>query len=146
VVADSQSSSQLGDICQFKNVNIMTPTEHEARIGLQDTKSGIALIAEKLIEHTNAENVIITLGPEGILIRPQLSHGELSYDNLPSFNHSPVDVSGAGDCLLISTSMARCVGATIWESALIGSIAAGIQIAKLGNRPITIEEVLSKIL
>jgi rfaE bifunctional protein kinase chain/domain len=145
VVADSQSSSQLGDICRFKNVNIITPTEHEARIGLQDTKSGIALIAEKLIEHTSAENVIITLGPEGILIRPQISHGELSYDNLPSFNHSPVDVSGAGDCLLISASMARCVGATIWESALIGSIAAGIQIAKLGNRPITIEEVLSKI-
>jgi rfaE bifunctional protein kinase chain/domain len=145
VVADSQSSSQLGDICRFQNIHLITPTEHEARISLQDAKSGITLIADKLIQKTNVENVIITLGPDGVLIKPKQGSGELSYDMLPSFNAAPIDVSGAGDCLLISTSMAKCVGATIWESALIGSIAAGIQVAKLGNSPIKIEEVLSKI-
>ena len=31
LVADSQSSSQIGDIARFKNVNLITPTEHEAK-------------------------------------------------------------------------------------------------------------------
>ena len=34
MVADSQSSSQIGDISRFHNMNLITPTEREARYAL----------------------------------------------------------------------------------------------------------------
>ena len=32
IAADSQSSSQLGDITKFKKIDLITPTEYEARV------------------------------------------------------------------------------------------------------------------
>ena len=32
IVADSQSSSQVGDVSRFRGVDLLTPTEHEARV------------------------------------------------------------------------------------------------------------------
>ena len=36
---------------------------------------------------------------------------------------NPVDVTGAGDSMLISSAMIMAVGGNIWEAALIGSLA-----------------------
>ena len=47
LVADSQSSSQIGDIARFKNVNLITPTEHEAKVS-KNYDDGLVVLAEKL--------------------------------------------------------------------------------------------------
>ena len=36
IVGDSQSSSQIGDITKFSNIDLTTPTEYEIRLGLKD--------------------------------------------------------------------------------------------------------------
>lgn len=41
--------------------------------------------------------------------------------------------------------MAKVVGANIWESAYLGSIAAAIQVSRLGNIPIKKEELLHEL-
>ena len=41
MVADSQSSSQMGDIGRFNNMLLITPTEREARLAIRDTHSEI---------------------------------------------------------------------------------------------------------
>ncbi|MBU2430276.1 MAG: adenylyltransferase/cytidyltransferase family protein, partial [Proteobacteria bacterium] len=48
MVADSQSSSQIGDVSRFKHTILMTPTEREARLALKDFESGLVVLAEKL--------------------------------------------------------------------------------------------------
>jgi bifunctional ADP-heptose synthase (sugar kinase/adenylyltransferase) len=58
---------------------------------------------------------------------------------------NPKDVSGAGDSFLTSTSMAKIVGASIWESAYIGSLAAAIQVSRVGNIPIKKDELIKEI-
>ena len=35
MAADSQSSSQMGDISRFKGMDFLFPTEHEARLSLK---------------------------------------------------------------------------------------------------------------
>ena len=52
-----------------------------------------------------------------------------------------MDTAGAGDSLLITSALCMASGATIWETALIGSLAAAIQVSRVGNIPITREEV-----
>lgn len=147
MVADSQSSSQVGDIARFKGMLLVTPTEHEARLAVRDSGSGLVVLAEELRSKASAGHVFITLGAEGILIHsPDGFPRGLITDQLPALNGAPKDVSGAGDCLLMCTSMALASGASIWESAYLGSIAAACQVGRVGNSPLMAEEVLQELM
>lgn len=146
LVADSQSSSQVGDISRFKNATLVTPTEREARLALRDFDSGLVVVAQLLREKLKAANVIITLGSEGLLIHaPVLDKEEWHTDRLPSFNTAPKDISGAGDSLLTCSSMAMAVGCNIWMSAYLGSLAAACQVGRIGNIPLRPSDLRSEI-
>ena len=144
IVADSQSSSQTGDISKFKNMNIVTPTEREIRLSLNDFESGLVVLAEKLKEKSNPEYIFTTLGSEGVMIYNS-SEDELLTDNIPALNINAKDISGAGDSFLICSSMSKCVGADIWQSAYLGSLAAAIQVSRVGNITIQKEEIIKEI-
>ena len=68
MVADSQSSSQVGDVSRFKDVSLLTPTEREARLALGNFDDGLVVLAQNLQKTSNAENIVITLGAEGLLV------------------------------------------------------------------------------
>lgn len=144
MVADSQSSSQIGDISKFKNMDIVTPTEREIRLSINDFESGLVVLSEKLHKKLNSKYIFTTLGSEGIVIYNSIKN-ELLTDNIQALNTNAKDVSGAGDSLLTCSSMAKVVGANIWESAYLGSIAAAIQVSRLGNIPIKKEELLHEL-
>jgi len=147
MVADSQASSQMGDVSRFTGMLLITPTEHEARIAAQDKESGLVHLAEKLQNKARAGHIFITLGSEGVLISSQdVADFGLGTDQLPAFNEAPKDVSGAGDCMLTCASMALVSGATIWESAYLGSIAAACQVGRVGNLPLTTDEIMQELL
>ncbi|NOQ29634.1 MAG: adenylyltransferase/cytidyltransferase family protein [Helicobacteraceae bacterium] len=141
--ADSQSSSQIGDISKFKNMTLLTPTEREIRLSVNDFDSGLVVLSEELSEKTNAKYIFTTLGSEGLMIYNK-GNGFLT-DNIPALSKIVKDVSGAGDSLMISSSMALSVGASIWQSAYLGSVAAAIQVARVGNIPISKEELKGEL-
>ena len=146
IVADSQSSSQVGDISRFRGMDLITPTEREARIATRNHEDGLVVLAEKIRQQANAKNVLLKLGEEGLLIH---AHGDLGNDILtdqvPALNSNPKDVAGAGDSLLITSAMAMACGATIWEAGCLGSLAAAIQVGRVGNSPLNSEELISEI-
>jgi rfaE bifunctional protein kinase chain/domain len=146
IAADSQTSSQLGDLSQFSNVDLVTPTETEARLELKDQVSGLAVIADQLRSKINSQSIIIKLGADGLVINGTKSDGTiLSLDALPSFNQNPVDVSGAGDSLLAAASLAITIENNLAKASLIGSLAAAIQVGRVGNLPIEKEKIISLI-
>jgi rfaE bifunctional protein kinase chain/domain len=146
VAADSQTSSQLGDLSQFAHVDLITPTETEARLELKDQKSGLAVIADKLRSKINSQSIIIKLGADGLVINGVKLDGTLlSLDALPAFNQNPIDVSGAGDSLLAAASLAITIENNLAKASLIGSLAAAIQIGRVGNIPIEKEKIISLI-
>ncbi len=144
MVADSQSSSQVGDITKFKNMNIVTPTEREIRLSLNNFESGLVVLSEKLQKISNPKYIFTTLGSEGIMIFNS-DKDDLLTDNIPALNSNAKDVSGAGDSLLTCSSMALTVGADIWESAYLGSVAAAIQVSRIGNIPIQKNEMINEL-
>lgn len=146
-VADSQTSSQIGDILRFKNMLLVTPTEHEARVALMNRKDGLEQLCRNLIKKSKCKNIFLKLGKNGLLAVKAENNDTHEYcvDTLPSFNNSPVDVSGAGDSMLVAGSLAMAVGANLWEASLLGSIAASIQVSRVGNKPINLEEILKAL-
>lgn len=143
--ADSQSSSQIGDISKFKDMTLITPTEREIRLSLGDFESGLVVTSQKLTKKSNAKYIFTTLGAEGVMIYNSTKN-ELLTDNINALGNMVKDVSGAGDSLLTCSSMALCVGATVWESAYLGSIAAAIQVSRIGNVPIKKDEIIKELM
>lgn len=145
-VADSQSSSQIGDISRFTNMTLFTPTEREARVSLNNNEDGLVVLAEKLRKKSNSKNIFLKLGKEGLLIHSYDEKKQTYFnDRIPSLNPVPVDVNGAGDSMMIIGSMALASGANIWEAALLGSLASSVQISRIGNNPINKNELLTII-
>ncbi len=147
MVADSQSSSQTGDISRFKGMMLITPTEHESRISIRDSSSGLIVLADKLLQQSQAQNLFITLGAEGLLVHSPLNNlNGLITDQLPALNSSPKDVSGAGDCMLTAAALSMVAGADIWASAYIGSVASACQVSRVGNSPLTLKELKEELI
>ena len=144
IVADSQSSSQMGDISKFKNMDLVTPTEREIRLALGDFSSGLVVLSDKLREKSHPKYIITTMGSEGVMIYNS-NADEVMTDVIPALNTNPKDTSGAGDSLLITTAMTLKSGGNIWESVYLGSVVAGIQVGQLGSVPIKKEDIIKKL-
>ena len=146
LAADSQSSSQIGDISRFRGMDLITPTEREARISTRNREDGLVVLAEQLRNQAAASNVLLKLGQEGLIIHaPNESNDSWLTDRVGALNNSAKDVAGAGDSLLIISSMTLACGGTIWEAACLGSLGAAVQVSRVGNTPIKCEELLREI-
>lgn len=144
MVADCQASSQIGDISRYKDCHLITPTEREARLAMQDNKSGLVVLAEALKQKARAQNLVITMGAEGLFIQTD-THDANAVDQLPALNRNPKDVSGAGDSFLTCSSMAAVAGANIWEACYLGSLAAACQVSRIGNVPLCRQDLEAEL-
>ena len=146
LAADSQSSSQVGDISRFRGMDLITPTEREARISTRNREDGLVVLAEQLRQQAAAHNVLLKLGEEGLLVHASTSdRADWLTDRVDALNSAPKDVAGAGDSLLIASAMALACGGSIWEAACLGSLAAAVQVGRLGNTPLRTEELLREL-
>ena len=142
MAADSQTSSQMGDIARFSGVDLVTPTEHEARIALRDQASGLHIVAQELVKKSSANLLVLTLGAAGSLVVDK----NLEMDRLPSLNTSPIDISGAGDSMLVGVALCKALKIDSFKAAYIGAVAAAIQIGRIGNTPITDLELQNSLI
>jgi len=145
-VADSQSSSQVGDVGRFREMHLITPTEREARISTRNHEDGLVVLAEQLRQQSGAHNILLKLGGEGLLVHAgtDASNYWLT-DRIGPLNSAPKDVAGAGDSLLITSAMTLASGGNIWEAACLGSLAAAVQVGRVGNTPLRTKDLLQEL-
>jgi rfaE bifunctional protein kinase chain/domain len=146
MVADSQCSSQVGDVSRFRGMALLTPTEREARISTHNHEDGLVVLAETVRRQAQARNVLLKLGAEGVLVHAELSKSnQWMTDQLPAFGLAARDTAGAGDSLLAVSALALARRASVWQAAYLGSLAAALQVDRLGNLPIRAEELLAEL-
>ncbi|MDB4078030.1 PfkB family carbohydrate kinase [Amylibacter sp.] len=145
LAADSQSSSQLGDIGRFQGMDLLTPTEHEARLAMRNSEDGLVVLAERLRDQSCAGNVILKMGEEGVLIHQGVGSKDHITDKIGALNSVPQDVAGAGDSLLITSALTLVSGGNIWEAACLGSLSAAVQVGRIGNKPLSTKELVSEL-
>ena len=142
MVADSQCSSQVGDVSRFAGMSLVSATEREARISLRDNDDGLSYLAEALRNNAGAESVLLKLGADGVLLHTKNDAGITSTNQLPALNNNPVDVAGAGDSMLITAALALSAGSSFWAAAAIGTVASALQVSRTGNQPLKRKEFL----
>jgi len=141
---DLQCSSQVGKVSKFSGFDLITPTEKESRIALEDNESGIEWIANTLMDHTNSKNMLIKLGSDGFIAYGN-TKSSLERQNFPALVVNPVDVSGAGDSLFAAMSVAISSGANLMEASIIGACMASLAVREVGNIPIEMNRLSSYI-
>lgn len=148
VVADSQTSSQLGDISRYKSMDLITPTEKEVRVALNNIDDGLVVLAQKLVEKSQPTNLVLTLAEQGVFIhKPSSDFKNWQNDRLPAINKNPLDPAGAGDCFLAASSLVLCSGGDLWLASFVASFAAACQVGIIGNNPLdqsTVENLINE--
>ncbi len=146
-VADSQVASRWGNITEFKNFDLITPNEREARFALADQDSGIRPLASQLYDIAHCKTLILKLGEKGILTCCDSDHEALdSFFVISSFVDQLVDPVGAGDALLAYAALALAKGTGPVIASILGAVAAACGCEIEGNQPITLNKVLEKLL
>lgn len=140
VIVDAQK-----DLGKYKGAYSMTPNlpDTQKHVGFElKSKDDFIKAGKMLIEETNAENILITCGAEGMVVIDK----EGKYIKVPVFNKAEVfDVTGAGDTVTAIYSLALATGADPVYAAILGNIAAGIVVKQFGCATTTTDEILDNI-
>jgi len=140
---DLQCSSQVGKVTKFNDFDLITPTEKESRIALDDNESGVEWISNTLLKKTNSKNMLLKLGSDGFIA---YSNGKsIQRQNFPALTVNPVDVTGAGDSLFAAMSVSLSSGSDLIEASTIGACVASIVVKEVGNMPIKKDKLDSYI-
>ncbi len=109
----------------YKQATVFKPNRKEAQeaLGYQlRTSSDILRAGSELLARLEAENILLTLGEEGMMLFQ--NNGEIS--SVPTKARHIADVSGAGDTAIATLAAAIAGGASMTEAAELANIAAGV--------------------
>ncbi len=104
---------------------------------LDDTN--LMRVAERLLHELRPALLLITLGDLGML----LCQRDQPPFHIPTVAQEVFDVSGAGDTVIASFTMAIAAGASPVEAAIISNHAAGVVVGKVGTAIVTPDELLA---
>jgi D-beta-D-heptose 7-phosphate kinase/D-beta-D-heptose 1-phosphate adenosyltransferase len=96
-------------------------------------------VADRLLNEVRPAVLLITLGELGMLL---CRHGHKPF-HIPTVAQEVFDVSGAGDTVIASFTLAIAAGASPLEAAILSNHAAGIVVGKIGTATVTPEELLA---
>jgi len=142
--ADSQVANRWGNICDFKNFDLITPNEKESRFALADQDSTVNSLSHSLSDVSKAKNIIMKLGEKGVFSISNIKK-KRDFFSLDSFTNKVVDPVGAGDALLAYSTLSMLSSNSLVISTIIGSIAAALECEIDGNTPIDKLDIIKKI-
>lgn len=119
----------------YKNVTVFKPNRKEAEdvLGMKiRTADDVKTAGEKILAKLNSDFLLLTLGEDGIAI---FEKGQ-SFKQMPTKARKVADVSGAGDTVISTLTMALAAGANIWEASYLANYAGGIVCEEVGIIPI----------
>lgn len=136
---------KFNNFFEYKNVTVFKPNKRETEEaigGKLRTNDDVLGACRKLMETLQAENILLTRGEEGLTLFE--SNGEVSHMN--SLVTNVQDVSGAGDTVISTLTMALVSGATIREAAALANCAASVVVGAVGIVPIRPDQLLESVL
>lgn len=137
VVVDAQK-----DMFRYKGAYALTPNQpdSEKAVGyfIKDSET-LSKAGEDILKMTEASVLLLTRGGDGMAVFDAKAKKQ---NNVPVFNKTNVfDVTGAGDTVVASFTLALAAGAEPKYAAIIGNIAASIVIRSFGCATTSIDEL-----
>lgn len=131
---------------KYKGVTCITPNHLEAAQGIHypvpRDQEETEVLGEKIIKKLRCRSLLITQGEKGMTLFEQ---GKRSL-HIPTMAREVFDVTGAGDTVISTLTLALAAGADLKQAAYIANHAAGIVVAKVGTATCSPEELKDNLI
>jgi len=128
----------------YRGVSVITPNHHEAAKAAGfplKNMIDICKAGEKLLKKLRTDNILITLGEQGMM----LFEKDKKPRKIPTLAQEVFDVSGAGDTVIGTYTLAMVSGASPIVASHIANCAAGIVVGKVGAAVVSVDELLTRL-
>ena len=130
------------DLLRYRSMTACTPNESEVEqllgTSLGDDVRRLERAGRKLLTQTRSKGLIITRGSRGMAV---FSPGQRTA-HLPIYGIDEVaDVTGAGDTVIATMTLALAAGGSLYEAARLANYAGGIVVMKRGTATVSAAEL-----
>ena len=134
-------------LLKFRGITTCTPNESEVEqlfgIRIGENLRVLERAGRELLDRTRSEAVLVTRGSRGMALfekkRPTV--------HIPIYGSDQIaDVTGAGDTVIASMTLALAAGGTFEEAARLANYAGGLVVMKRGTATISADELRLAIL
>ena len=132
------------DLLRYPDVTAATPNEEEAAAAAgmslfgDDDNDNVEFVAQTLQQSLDCEAILVTRGSRGMML--------LERNGQPLFipvsgTDQVADVTGAGDTVIATFTLALAAGASFAEASKLANYAGGIVVMKMGTATASNEEL-----
>jgi D-glycero-beta-D-manno-heptose-7-phosphate kinase len=136
---------KFDNFLEYKGVTVFKPNRRETEevLGgrLRSTEE-VEAAGKKLLAQLAARNVLITRGEEGMSLFE--ATGEVTH--IPAQAQNVQDVSGAGDTVISTLTIALAAGSTVREACLLASYGGSVVVGYVGIVPVTPAQLIAEAL
>ncbi len=126
---------------KYRGVTCVTPNTAEAWACMRrEPRAGqeaIVALGRDILKTLNSRSVLITRGADGM----SLFEDGGRQTHIPTVAREVFDVSGAGDTVISTLTLALAAGASLPRAAVLANQAAGIVVGKLGTATVSPDEL-----
>lgn len=136
---------KFNNFFSYKNVTVFKPNKKETEdiLGIKiKTDADITFAGNSLLKKLNAKYILLTLGEGGIAV---FEKGKPE-KRMPTKARKVADVSGAGDTVISTLTMALAAGANILEASYLANYAGGIVCGEVGIVPIELDKLFDTVI
>ncbi len=132
-------------LSHYKKATSITPNKYElekaANVKIKDS-DGLKKAAYKLLKKLQLDSILVTLGEGGMCLFEK--GGKTT--KIPTMAQEVYDVSGAGDTVISTFTLALAAKANMRQAALMSNCAAGVVVGKMGVAICSAAELRDKII
>ena len=130
----------------FDGVTACTPNESEAEALLEmrigDDRTALERAGRMLLKRMQSNAVLITRGSRGMA----LFEPDKATDHIPIVGSDQIaDVTGAGDTVIATFTLALAAGGSFAEAARLANFAGGLVVMKRGTATVSREELAAAV-
>lgn len=144
IVADIQK-----DMKKYAGVTAITPNQpdSEKEVGyFINNEESLIKAGNELVNKLNIEKLLMTRGENGMALFEK-ENNEVKISKISAFNKKEVfDVTGAGDTVVATFTLALCAGFSAKDAMFIGNLAASIVIRYFGCHTVDIQDIKNELI
>lgn len=135
---------KFNNFFSYKYVTVFKPNlkETEDALGIRiNSQSDITRAGEELLKRLGCKYVLLTLSENGIAL---FEKGKTER-RIPTQAQKVADVSGAGDTVISTLTIALTAGADIYDAAYLANYAGGLVCQEVGIVPIELDKLFNAV-
>ncbi len=125
------------DYTRYNGATIITPNRHEAAKAVDLEPDGQSIVEQAgaiLLSRFAVDAVLITQGEEGMTLFSR----DIEPLRLPALARQVYDVTGAGDTVIATLSLALSAGTDLPTAATLANLAAGLAVEQVGTTAVSL--------